>query len=159
MPAQFRIARRTPPARPPAVAAPHRASSAVQPPVARPRSPQADALSGTLARAVKARRAAGPADRVPRPRAAMLMRAGFPAGMMKEHPAKGPAAQRKPGDDPPDWTYHHIIPENVLEAFWEKAEPEAHKLQPLEVGRQGSGALTKLIRRGYRQLREAAVYT
>lgn len=86
------------------------------------------------------------------------MRAGFPAGMMKEHPDKGPTENRKQGDDPTDWTYHHIIPENVIEAFWKAAKPNLWRLQEVK-GSDDRGALTTLVGRGYRQLREAAVFT
>lgn len=89
---------------------------------------------------------------------AVVMRAGFPAGMMKEHPDKGPTENRKQGDDPTDWTYHHIIPENVIEAFWKAAKPNLWKLQEVK-GSDSKGALTTLVGRGYRQLREAAVFT
>src|SRR5262245_3779400 len=51
-------------------------------------------------------RARRPAAGQPGGRAVTIQRAGDPEGLMKEHHAS-------------KFTYHHIIPENKLEAFWD----------------------------------------
>src|SRR5690348_13472475 len=53
-----------------------------------------------------------------------VQRAGDPQGMMKDHPATS-GDGRKLGDDPADYTYHHIIPENILQKFWKKVSASA----------------------------------
>jgi hypothetical protein len=113
------------------------------------RSPALAAL--TPATALDWQRTAGNqalARRLSRPERQGLLRAGDPAGMMKDHPG-GPGQE----GDPPDYTYHHIIPENMLHAFWVAVEKDDAHLGALE------DPLAAMVGRGYRQMRFAAKHS
>lgn len=66
-----------------------------------------------------------------------LQRAGDPEGLMKEHHASA-------------FTYHHIIPENKLEEFWEALSEHGH-LALIQTG------LKSVTKRGLEQFNEAAL--
>lgn len=78
-----------------------------------------------------------PAAGQPSGGAGALQRAGDPEGLMKEHHASG-------------FTYHHIIPENKLETFWETLSEHGH-LSLIQAG------LKSVTKRGLEQFNEAAL--
>ena len=82
-------------------------------------------------------RAPRPAAGQPGSGAAKLQRAGDPQGLMKEHHAS-------------KFTYHHIIPENKLLAFWNKLKAKGH-LPLIQTG------LKSVTTRGLAQFDEAAL--